>query len=68
MKANNAQFEDVLGGQPLAKAWAELEDDDVKRQALETIRALWETRDWWDTPPGRAKKRAKAIYQPAADH
>ena len=62
-KANHSAVDDVLRGRQLAKAWDELEKSDLKRQAFEDIRARWQGKGWWDTPPpGNATRDAKAIY------
>jgi len=67
MADTRAPFADALGGQALAKAWAALDDADAKARALAEIKVLWQQRGWWQDPPGRAKRRAKAIYEPDPD-
>ncbi|MGC1955755.1 MAG: type III-B CRISPR module RAMP protein Cmr6 [Gammaproteobacteria bacterium] len=52
----------VLRGRALAEAWAALDEPMLKDRALVDIRVRWEKEGWWDTPPGKASKNAKAIY------
>ena len=59
---DNANEEDVLKGRRLATAWDELADP-LKREAFIDIRNRWHERGWWDDPPpGKAIRRAKAVY------
>jgi len=59
---NKSSTNDTLRGKLLAQAWAELEDQKLKETALADIRARWQQEGWWDNPPGKASKAAKAIY------
>lgn len=59
---NKANPDDVLRGKGLAEAWQALEDGAQKAEALADIRSRWEAADWWETPPGKSAKKAKAIY------
>ena len=62
-KANNSTEDVALRGRQLASAWSELENSDLKREAFEDIRARWQGKGWWNTPPpGKATRDAKAIY------
>jgi len=53
---------DVLRSKPLAEAWNKIEEKKTKQQVLKLIRDNWSEKGWWDHPPGKASKRAKAIY------
>lgn len=64
---NNAQASEVLRGKGLAEAWAQIQDPAMREEALADIRDRWEAEGWWDSPPGRSAKRAKAIYTGEAD-
>lgn len=55
--------DDILRGKLLAKAWAGLEDAELKAAVLASIRALWEANGWWNAPPGPAARKAKAMYE-----
>ena len=58
----------VLRGRQLARAFDELEDSDLKREAFEDIRARWVDEGWWDVPPpGKATRDARAIYAKYAE-
>lgn len=58
----------VLRGRQLARAFDELEDSDLKREAFEDIRARWVDEGWWDEPPpGKATRDARAIYAKYAE-
>ncbi len=61
-KTNRAQKDVTLRGRGLAKAWAAIEDQKLKRAALSDIRGRWDEQGWWENPPGRAARQAKAIY------
>lgn len=61
-QANRSNEEETLRGKALSGEWKKIEDADVKRQALEDIRSRWQAKGWWDQPPGRAARQAKAIY------
>ena len=63
MKESRAPAGDVLRGRALAKRWAAIEDAELKREAGEDIRRRWQAEDWWDEPPGKAARDAKAIYE-----
>ena len=54
---------EMLRGKPLANAWAALEDPDLKAEALDDIRSRWKKEGWWESPPGRASRQSKAIYE-----
>lgn len=55
---------DVWGGKPLAEAWKVIDDAVVKGPVLEEIKAYWQARGWWESPPKGAKRKAKEIYVP----
>ena len=59
---------DAVQGEPLARAWDEIENDDLKQGALEDIVARWQANGMWDDPQaqGRAARRAKRIYEAGA--
>ena len=58
----------VLRGRQLARAFDELEDSNLKREAFEDIRARWVDEGWWDEPPpGKATRDARAIYAKYAE-
>lgn len=61
-KQHRCRPEEALRGQPLAKAWQTLEDEDIKKAALDDIRSRWQKEGWWDNPPGKAARKALAIY------
>ena len=63
MKESRAPAGDVLRGRALAKRWAAIEDAELKREAGEDIRRRWQAEGWWDEPPGKAARDAKAIYE-----
>ena len=62
-KQHNAPADDALRGQLLARAWQALEDDNLKRTALEDIRRRWQDRGWWDNPPSRSVEKTLQIYK-----
>ena len=63
LAAQSHEQKDVtLRGRGLAKAWAAIEDQKLKRAALSDIRGRWDEQGWWENPPGRAARQAKAIY------
>lgn len=64
-KQNNADKLQTLRGKQLATAWQAIEDAELKNSALEAIKAAWQEQGWWDKPPGKASKKAKAIYNEA---
>ena len=66
MKKNNAKEDDTLRGKGLAEAWAAIDDPALKAAALESIKQAWQKNDWWDKPPGKASKHAKAAYEGSA--
>lgn len=55
--------DDALRGKRLAEAWREIQDAQLKQEALEDIRRRWEQKGWWSDPSGKAAKQAKAIYE-----
>ncbi|MDT8321331.1 MAG: type III-B CRISPR module RAMP protein Cmr6 [Xanthomonadales bacterium] len=59
---HNTPQEAVLRGKLLAEAWQQLDDAPLKSNALADIRNRWKREDWWGSPPGKAAKKAKAIY------
>lgn len=59
---NRSSYEENLRSKRLAQAWQEIEDEDLKDEALADIRSRWEKRGWWDEPTGKSAKQAKAIY------
>jgi CRISPR-associated protein (TIGR03986 family) len=64
MKTNNiVKKEDAFRGQPLAKAWAALDEGEDKVAVKAEILAFWKEQGWWDSPPGPGAKKAKAIYE-----
>ncbi|HKJ21686.1 MAG TPA: hypothetical protein VKA13_01240, partial [Gammaproteobacteria bacterium] len=62
---SNADAATMLRGRALARRWDELEDAELKQQALEDIRRRWDKFGWWEQPPGKAARAALAIYQKA---
>lgn len=62
MQKNRASDSDTLRGKALATAWSELSDAALKADALADIRARWEAEGWWDEPPGKAARQARALY------
>lgn len=61
-REHNIKEEDVWGGQPLAKAWAQIDDSETKAAVLEEIKVYWQAHGWWNSPPKGAKRKAKQIY------
>ena len=61
-QAHKTDRESALRGRPLAEDWSRLDDSNLKREALQDIRARWQEREWWDKPQGKARKAAKKIY------
>ncbi|ADC64032.1 type III-B CRISPR module RAMP protein Cmr6 [Allochromatium vinosum] len=61
---NKTNSEEVLRSKGLAAEWAALTDAALKAEALEDIRSRWQEkeRDWWDNPPGKSAKQARALY------
>jgi hypothetical protein len=59
---HHASNDEVLRGKALASAWSALEDGEEKAAIRQDIVAAWTAHGWWDAPPGRAAKQAKAIY------
>ena len=59
---NRASKDDTLRGKGLAAAWAALTDPAHKAEALEDIRSRWQAEGWWDDPPGKSAKQARATY------
>ncbi|RME84817.1 MAG: type III-B CRISPR module RAMP protein Cmr6 [Zetaproteobacteria bacterium] len=62
-KAQHARPEDVWRAKSLAEAWRAIEDEDLKARVHQAIRRRWEEEGWWDAPPGKSAKQAKAIYE-----
>ena len=56
--------EEALRGQRLAKAWAEIEDPDLKQAAWADIRARWEERGWWENPPWQGVTKSQTTIRP----
>jgi CRISPR-associated protein (TIGR03986 family) len=63
-KANNAPEDEVIGGKLLAAEWQQIADPEEKVAVLVAIKALWEAKGWWADPPGKGKRKVKALYQP----
>ena len=61
-KQTNAKLDDTLRGKGLAEAWKQIPDAALKARAKADIKARWHAEDWWDNPPGKASRQAKAIY------
>ncbi|MGB0723320.1 MAG: TIGR03986 family type III CRISPR-associated RAMP protein [Gammaproteobacteria bacterium] len=57
----------ILFGRLLAEKWQAMEDGDDKAEVLALIRERWEQAGRWDSPQGKAAKKAKAIYSPEAE-
>ena len=64
MQSTKAPEGDVIRSKGLASAWSAIDEAELKAAALASIRSLWQANDWWDEPPGRSARKAKAIYQP----
>jgi len=60
---SHSNAEEALRGKALAQAWSQLDDPALKERALADIRSRWEARGWWEAPPGKAAKKARAVYQ-----
>lgn len=60
---NKSRPEEMLRSKALAEEWAALADPDLKARALEDIRSRWQAQAWWDQPPGKSAKQARAIYE-----
>ena len=58
----HAPEDDILRGKPLADAWNVIEDADTRQQALNEIRERWSEKGWWENPPGKSSRRARAVY------
>lgn len=63
---NRSTTGDALRGRALAEAWQGIADAALKALALEDIRRRWHAQGWWDAPPGKAARQAKAIYEAKA--
>ncbi len=61
-KQTNAKPEDALRSKGLAEAWKSIEDPVMKSRAKADIVARRQAHGWWDSPPGKASRQAKAIY------
>ncbi|WP_006786730.1 type III-B CRISPR module RAMP protein Cmr6 [Thiorhodospira sibirica] len=59
---NRTKPDEVLRSKGLAAEWAALTDPALKAEALEDIRSRWQAQGWWDDPPGKSAKQARAIY------
>lgn len=64
---NRCKEDEALRGKTLAEALRALTDTELKREALCDIKERWRAKDWWDQPPGKAAKAAKAIYESEND-
>lgn len=62
-KANNSPEDEAIGGKLLAGAWQQIEEPAEKAAVLAAIKALWQSKGWWDEPPGKGKRQVKAIYE-----
>jgi CRISPR-associated protein Cmr6 len=60
---NNAKADEILRGRQLAEAWQAIEDASLKAAALADIERRWRERGWWETPPGKSAKQARAAYE-----
>lgn len=58
----NTPQKNVLHAKGLAERWNEIDDEDVKREALALIKAYWQSEDWWDEPYGKSAVKAYRIY------
>ena len=56
------KINDVWRGQPLARWWKELPEENEKSTIKSAIIKVWIKNGWWTSPQGGAKK-AKAIYE-----
>jgi CRISPR-associated protein Cmr6 len=61
-RKNNSKPEETLRSKALAQEWQVLSDPVLKTEALKDIRQRWEDAGWWDTPPGKSAKAARALY------
>lgn len=59
---NKAREGDTLRSKGLAEQWQAIADPDLKAQALADIQARWQAEKWWDDPPGKSARQAKAVY------
>lgn len=55
------KVDQVLYGKGLAEAWQALTDEALKSAAFNDIKARWSS-EMWDSPQGKATKKAKEIY------
>ncbi len=62
MQKNRCTEQDALRGKALAFAWQELEEGEIKTNALADIKMRWQEKDWWESPNGKSAKKAKEIY------
>jgi hypothetical protein len=60
---NNSKEDEVLRDKKLAEAWRKISDSKLKERALQDIKTRWEARGWWQSPPGKAARQAKQIYE-----
>ena len=61
-KKNNAQPDETLRGKGLAEAWKQIADTTLKARAIADIKTRWQAEKWWDNPPSKGSRQAKAIY------
>lgn len=59
---HHGKGDEILRGKQLAEAWQALESASLKAEAREAIVRAWKEKGYWDNPPGKASKKAKAIY------
>ena len=59
------KLDQVLYGKGLAEAWSSLEDQALKQEAFADIKARWDD-DEWNSPQGKARKKARTIYDQEA--
>lgn len=60
---HHAPEDTLLFGRLLAQEWQQIEDMVLKAETLALIRDRWEQAGRWDSPQGKAAKKAKAIYE-----
>jgi len=59
---NRSNPDEILRSKALAEAWNAIPDPKVKAAAKSDIERRWQAKGWWDSPPGKAAKQAKAAY------
>lgn len=62
VQQNTSKEDDTLRSKGLAEQWQAIADPDLKAQALADIQARWQAKSWWDDPPGKSARQAKAVY------